>query len=155
MAQEQEYKYSNVCVPNPTWQERQNKDAQLPLKGSASGGLPALAAFPALPGSKQRCAAELSPTHTDRRSQCDNSFSRTILGGKESEEAGRKGKVIEAPHQASLGGALQEGVGQQPHPSLGLCRQEAELRGEPRLKAERRNLPQEHSAEEPPTRAQR
>lgn len=93
-------------------EQGQIKNTGLLLKRICPGGLPSVAAFPALPGSKQKCDAEVSPTLTDRVSQCDNEVSRTIWGGGrgwggESEKRERKGVVTMGPHQARLGEALR------------------------------------------------
>lgn len=150
MAQEQEYKYSNVCVP-PTprvrkAEQQQNKDAQLLLKGVCLSRPACLAAFPALPVPNRGVLQNfLPPTQTGGASVTIHSPG-LFLEGKESEKTGRKGKVIKGPHQASLGRALQEGVRQHPHPPA-----PALLAGQ---RAPRRALA-EGSTREPPRRAQR
>lgn len=95
-----------LCAPNPTCQEGRTA-AEQGRTAPSEGGLPLTACLPCCvscsPGSKQRCAAELSPTHTDRRRQCDNSFSRTIFGGKRIREDRKEGQGDQGPSPSQPG----------------------------------------------------
>lgn len=105
MAQEQQYKHPNVCVPHTppvrdcrTAVEGRPATAQ---RGSGSWHLPALAILHASLRSKQECTA-IPPTHRDMI-RVTGEVLRMLLGGKESEKEDRKERVSKEPHQARLG----------------------------------------------------
>lgn len=91
MAQERENKHSNVWAPpahEPASRGRQHRDAQL-LRPALRLSRPACpGALPAL-RVPSGGALQNSLPPTDRRSQCDNSFSRTISGEKEDRKEGQ------------------------------------------------------------------
>lgn len=147
MAQEQEYKYPNVCGPHAPWSGeagRPRTRRTLLLKGlpSAPARLPACLGRTAAPRAPARGAAEVSPAHAE--SQRDSQFSGTPLGERIRE--GRKdGHGGRGPRQARLGRALQQELRQPPsNPFLRLC-PPRELGGVPWLKAAVGSLPEEHS----------
>lgn len=145
MAQEQEYKYPNVCGPQAPWsgEAGRPRTRHTPSEGSALGAcLPACLGRTAAPRAPTRGAAEVSPAHAE--SQRDSQFSGTTLGERIRE--GRKdGQGGRGPRQARLGRALQQELRQPPsNPLLRLCLPR-ELGGVPWLKA---------AGGEPPGRAQ-
>lgn len=96
MAQEQEYKYPNICVPNPTCPERRDSHrtrTHTPSEGSASQHPPAWAALP-LPGSKQTCCR--SSSHPHRQDEPRRHILQELFGGEKLEWTGGKSKLTKA-----------------------------------------------------------
>lgn len=96
MAQEQEHRYPNVCVPQTPLVRKagQPQDKDTHSLGRVCLSMPACL-LSQVPHTGVLQAFPLPPPPPDRRSQCDNQFSR-ISGGKDSEKTGRKGKVTKA-----------------------------------------------------------
>lgn len=106
MAQEQKYKYPNICVLHPP----SVRDCRTAAEGKPTTApkkiwpwhLPALAILPASLRSKQEYTA-IFPTHRDMIRVTGEVKSSGCFWGKESEKEDRKERVNKGPDQARLG----------------------------------------------------
>lgn len=139
MAQEQEYKYPRVCVPQTPLIRKGRTAAEqgriAPSRGRWGKGRSCLSA--------PSFQTEAFPAHIDRMSPHDNASSG-LFAGKESEKTERKGMGTESPLQARWGELSQRGdtpAPSSPVSGSGIVKQAAA--GRPGLKAEKGDLPEE------------